>query len=72
MRLRYDKKAIKRIRLERGLSVVELAKAARITSRTLNYIEHGYSDPRATTMAKIATVLGVTVDAFYLRKDEAA
>lgn len=70
--MKYNRRSIRKLRLERGLGLGETAKAARITERTLIYIEKGFSDPRASTLGKLATVFGVTVDAFYVKKDVAA
>lgn len=72
MKLRYDRHAIRRLREARGIAILTLARAAGITDRTLAYIEKGYSDPKATTLAKIAGALDVTVDALFIRKDVAA
>lgn len=69
--MRYDQRAVRRLREERGLSVPKLAKKARITPRTLNYIEKGFSEPRATTLAKLAVALEVSVEAFFARKVKA-
>lgn len=72
MLIAYDRRAPKRLREERGLSVGQLAKSSRLTERTIHYIEKGFSDPKATTLAKLARALGVSVEAFFVRKDTAA
>lgn len=69
MNIHYDRGAIRRLRTARGLSIDELSSAARITDRTLSYIEKGYSDPRASTLAKLARALGVSTEEFFVRKD---
>lgn len=43
----------------------DAARATRLTERTIAYIEKGYSDPKATTLAKLAHAYGVSVEAFY-------
>lgn len=72
MNIRYDKRALQRMRAERGWTLDELARASRLTDRALLNIERGYADPKATTLAKLAHALGVSVEAFYIRKDTAA
>lgn len=72
MSIKYDRRAPKRLREERGVSIGDLARASRLTERTIAYIEKGYSDPKATTLAKLAHALGVSVEAFFLRKDQTA
>jgi transcriptional regulator with XRE-family HTH domain len=70
MELRYDRDAIRRLREKRKLTMQQLADKAGITGRTLSYIEKAYSDPRASTLAKLATALGVSVGALFIRKDK--
>jgi len=72
MSLRFDRSATKRLRRERGLTVKELARAARLSDVGVGLIERGAVDPKASTLAKLAMALGVTVDAFFIRKDTKA
>lgn len=72
MSFRYDRRAFKRLRAERGLTLGEIARVSRLTERTVAYIEKGYSDPRASTLAKLAHALGVSIEAFFSRKEDAA
>lgn len=65
MSIKYDRRAPRRLRLKLGLSMGEVAKATRLTERTIAYIEKGYSDPKASTLAKLAQAYGVSVEAFY-------
>lgn len=72
MAFRYDRRALKRIIAARALDEVELARAAGLSDRTVYYIARGVTDPKASTLAKLASVLGVSVEDFFVRKDKAA
>lgn len=72
MKIRYDKRALQRMRAERGLTLDQLARVCRVTDRAILNIERGYADPKASTLAKLARGLGVSVEAFFVRKDTAA
>ena len=53
---------IKRYRLEAKLSQAGLAKAAQVPQTNLSYWEWGYSCPDYYESARIASVLGVTLE----------
>ena len=53
---------IKRYRLEAKLSQAGLAKAAQVPQTNLSYWERGYSCPDYYESARIASVLGVTLE----------
>lgn len=53
---------LKRYRLEAKLSQAELAKAAQVPQTNLSYWERGYSCPDYYESARIASVLGVTLE----------
>jgi len=55
-------KNIKTFRIEIGMSQKTLCEKARITVRHLLRIEKGEVDPGFTLVARIARILGVTVD----------
>ena len=65
MSIKYAHRASTRLRLASGLSMGDAARLSRLTERTIAYIEKGYSDPKATTLAKLAHAYGVSVEAFY-------
>lgn len=65
MNLRYDPRALRRLRLARGLDMVTVAKRARMTRSNVSMLDRGVTDPRAKTLAKLANVLGVSVQEFY-------
>lgn len=46
-------------RLERTLGIRELARASGVSESTIYLIEHGGSQPRMTTIRKLAAALGV-------------
>ena len=56
-------KNIKRYRVKKGLSQEQLAQTAGATYSALSKIEAGYhTDPRVSTLQKIAKALEVTID----------
>jgi transcriptional regulator with XRE-family HTH domain len=61
----YDPKAIRRVRVERGLAQEEIARLARVSRQALGYLERGMTEPRARTLARLATALQVEVGAFF-------
>lgn len=61
---RYDERAVKRLRTERGLDVPTLAKQARVSKNSIYLYERG-NEPKASTLARLARALGVSVEAFF-------
>ena len=57
-----DRRRLRTAREDRGLTREELAVAAGIAVRTLAGIELGESEPRRSTVAVLATALGVDID----------
>lgn len=53
--------SLREVRQARGLSLRELAVAARISHRELIHIEQGTVDPRLSTVERLAEALGVSV-----------
>ena len=53
---------IKNLRLDRGLSQIELAAKTGITPSAISKLEDGTNSPRAGTVYRIAQVLGTTVE----------
>lgn len=64
----YDHGALKEWRVKRGLTRRELAKRAAVPGGTVLQMERG-SEPRVSTLAKVATALEVHPGKFY--KEEA-
>lgn len=62
----FDYKKIKQIRIAKNISQVELAEFIGISNVNLNRIENGLSDPRITTVIRIAQVLQVRLKDFFL------
>lgn len=60
---------IREIRKEKGLTTYELAQKAGITRVALWRIENNQSDAKASTLQSIADVLGVGIEALFLRED---
>ena len=65
MIVRYDPKALRRCRRKQAIGQGELAHRARLSLRGLGYLEHGLHEPRAGTLARLASALGVSIDAFF-------
>ena len=65
-------RAIRQLRRERELSQEALAAAAGMHPKHLSEIERGNKDPRATTVARLAEALGVTVGELYGQGDNAS
>ena len=55
--------SIRRWRVRRALTQIELAQMASISQNSLSRIETGQHKPRPTTLRKIAVALNVDVDA---------
>ncbi len=53
--------AVRRLRLERGLTSEALASRAGLAPSALSRIEQGVSDPRMDTLLSIAAGLGITL-----------
>lgn len=58
---------IRTVRQKKGLSQIDLAKAADIYQKNISRYENGTTDPSASALKKIADALGVTAD--YLLSD---
>lgn len=63
-------RTIRQLRRDRELSQEALANAAGIHPKHLSEIERGNKDPRATTVARLAEALGVSVGDLYGRSDD--
>ena len=53
---------VKSLRAKNGISVRECAARVGISARAFSDIEHGRSEPRATTLVNLAILFGVSVD----------
>jgi transcriptional regulator with XRE-family HTH domain len=63
--LLYLPDAPRKIRIAKKLTATEVAKRAGLTLRGLFYIENSGRDPRASTLGKLSSALGVPLTAFY-------
>jgi transcriptional regulator with XRE-family HTH domain len=59
-------KKLRRMRQARGLTAVELAKRARVTTGFISQLEHSQTVPSLLTLQRIAAVLGVSLTYFFL------
>jgi transcriptional regulator with XRE-family HTH domain len=62
-------KKLRRMRQARGLTAVELAKRARVTTGFISQLEHSQTVPSLQTLQRIATVLGVSMTYFLLEEN---
>jgi transcriptional regulator with XRE-family HTH domain len=53
---------LERLRLERGLSRLEVTRQVPINRKTLKRLEQGIGEPRALTVQRLAQFYGVRVD----------
>lgn len=53
--------ALRRIRLDRGLTLREVAQAARVSMPYLSEIERGRKEPSSEILAGVCTALGLTI-----------
>lgn len=56
---------IKRMRKQKGLTQEQLAEIVDISSRNLSNIEVGANFPKAETLERLLTALGVTTEEFF-------
>jgi transcriptional regulator with XRE-family HTH domain len=62
-------KKLRRMRQARGLTAVELAKRARVTTGFISQLEHSQTVPSLQTLQRIAAVLGVSMTYFLLEEN---
>jgi transcriptional regulator with XRE-family HTH domain len=62
-------KKLRRMRQARGLTAVELAQRARVTTGFISQLEHSQTVPSLQTLQRIATVLGVSMTYFLLEEN---
>lgn len=65
MKTRYDRRALRRLRVARGLALTDLALRAKTSKANLSMIDRGFQEPRASTLARIATALDAPVQDFF-------
>ena len=62
-------KKLRRMRQARGLTAVELAKRARVTTGFISQLEPSQTVPSLHTLQRIAAVLGVSLTYFLLEEN---
>jgi transcriptional regulator with XRE-family HTH domain len=62
-------KKLRHMRQARGLTAVELAQRARVTTGFISQLEHSQTVPSLQTLERIAAVLGVSMMYFFLEED---
>jgi DNA-binding XRE family transcriptional regulator len=63
-------KRIRRARMRRGWEQQELAKMIGVSRKTMNQIEQGKVDPRASLVVAIANVLQVSTDTLLVQYED--
>ena len=61
-------KKLRRMRQARGLTAIELAQRARVTTGFISQLEHSQTVPSLQTLERIAAVLGVSMTYFFLEE----
>ena len=61
---------LKAVRLQRGMALAEIAARGRIGTATLTAVERYGHEPRLDTKERIATALGVEVQAIWTSADQ--
>ena len=61
-------KKLRHMRQARGLTAVELAQRARVTTGFISQLEHSQTVPSLQTLQRIAAVLGVSMTYFFLEE----
>ena len=62
-------KKLRRMRQARGLTAIELAQRARVTTGFISQLEHSQTVPSLQTLQRIAAVLGVSLTYFLLEEN---
>jgi transcriptional regulator with XRE-family HTH domain len=70
--MRYDNEALDRLMKQKRVKNRVLAELAGMHENNVRFIAHGWTEPRANTLAKLATALKVPVTEFFTKKDAAA
>lgn len=65
MKTRYDRRALRRLRVARGLGLSDLATRAKTSKANLSMIDRGYQEPKASTLARLASALDAPVQEFF-------
>ncbi|HBO45599.1 MAG TPA: XRE family transcriptional regulator [Planctomycetaceae bacterium] len=60
---------LRQLRLQRGLSIVQLARQVDVTGGLISQVENDQADPSLTTLRKIAHALDVPIFYFFLSED---
>lgn len=63
---RFAPRRIKELRQQRGWSVEDVARRARVTPRTVLYVEKGHAEPKARTLAGLAEAFGLPIDDLFV------
>jgi transcriptional regulator with XRE-family HTH domain len=62
---KYNRRALGSLMREQGLTAAELAPRVKLSRQGLTYLAKGFQEPGVSTLARLATVLGVDVRVFF-------
>jgi transcriptional regulator with XRE-family HTH domain len=65
MKISYDRHALRRLRTARGLDITTLASLGRFSKQGISLLDRGLTEPRASTLARLANVLGAVPADFF-------
>ena len=66
--MRYNRRALKRLMVERGIDARVLATRTGLTHQGIYTLARGMAEPKASTLGRLASALEVPVEAFFTRK----
>ena len=64
--MRYNKRFLRQVMLERTLTVDDLARESGMTRQAIYSIAKGAAEPKASTIGKLARALGLDANAFFV------
>lgn len=64
--LKFSARIVRQLRQDRGWTLQDVAKRARIRPRTVLYVEKGHAEPKAKTLAGLAQAFEVPIDRFFV------
>jgi transcriptional regulator with XRE-family HTH domain len=65
----YDRHALAREMKRRKIGPRKLAPKADMSAQSISYLARGMTEPKASTLARLATALGIDVRAFFVTRN---
>jgi transcriptional regulator with XRE-family HTH domain len=66
MKMRYDRKAVRRLREQQGLDLKALAEKIGSSKQQAWMLDRGHQEPRASTLARLAVALNAAPGDFFV------